>query len=78
MRSERSEGDNELFQYLFLVAFQVGKFVDTDHECADRRIVRELFDISRYFLDQFVQALQLFLRCRLVFHQIFVGTAVKQ
>ena len=57
VRSERSEGDNELFQYLFLVAFQVGEFVDTDHECADRRIVRELFDISRYFLDQFVQAL---------------------
>ena len=25
----------------FLVAFQVGEFVDTDHECADRRIVRD-------------------------------------
>ena len=76
--SERSEHDNKLFEYFFLVAFQVEKFVHTNHECADRSVVRELFDVSRHFLNQFVESLQFFLRCRFVLYQILVRAAVEQ
>ena len=44
--------------------FQVEEFVYANHECADRCIVRELFNITCHFLNQFMKALQLFFRCR--------------
>ena len=78
MRSERSERDNELFQNLFLAAFKVEEFVYANHECADRCIIRELFNITCHLLNQFMKALQFFFRCRFVCHQIFVRAAVEQ
>ena len=68
VRSERSKRDDELFQNLFLTAFQVEKLVYANHECTDRGIVRELLNVTGHLLDKFVEAFQFFLRCRFVRH----------
>ena len=78
VRSERSKRDDELFQNLFLTAFQVEKLVYANHECTDRGIVRELLNVTGHLLDKFVEAFQFFLRCRFVRHQIFIRAAVEQ
>lgn len=55
VRSERSNQDDQRFEDGTLVAFQAAQFVYADHEGTDGGIVREMFDVERHLLDQFVE-----------------------
>ena len=61
MRSERSNQDNQSLQYFLVAALQGTEFIHTNHECTDRSILREGFDVTSYILDKFMDRLQFFL-----------------
>ena len=78
MRSERSQRDGELVQYLFLAEFHRKQFVYANHEGADACIVRELFDVSRNLLDELVQRFQFLFVGGFIGYQIIIVTVVEQ
>ena len=78
MWSKGSEGNNKLVQDFFLTAFQWEQFIDTNHESTDTCVIRELFNISCNFLNEFMQGFQFFFSGRFIRYQIVVVTVVEQ
>ena len=60
VRGEWRQQYAERFQDFPFAAFQVGKFVHTNHECADRCVVGHFFNILAHLFDGAVQDFQLF------------------
>ena len=78
MRSKGSQNDDKLVQDFLLAAFHSEQLVYTNHKGTDTCVVRELLDVSRHFLNQFMEGFQFFLGGRFIRYQIIVVAVVEQ
>ena len=62
VRCKWSQQDNQCLQYFLVAALQSTKFIHTNHECTDRSVVREGFDVASHLLDELVDSLEFFLK----------------